>query len=207
MYNRLDISELGKRIRKARKKKYRSQELFADALHVDRQSVQGWESGKHLPDLDNLISICELLDVDLDYLTGRIECETHETQFICDQTGLSEAAVNLLHKISSGDFFNAQIRDCIDLLLKDADRNLYQSVLIDIHNFIYADHVTLEDHRTLPDGSVCYGSVQDLRFFGDKFSTGNSIDHEKVIRETLQREIFDKLRKIPEQKASKKRNQ
>ena len=96
MYNRLDNFEMGKRIQTARKKKYRSQSQFADALHVDRQSVQGWESGKHLPDLDNLISISDLLDVDLDYLTGRIDCMTHETQFICDQTGLSEPAVKNL---------------------------------------------------------------------------------------------------------------
>ena len=206
MYNKPDISEIAKRIKATRKTKYKSQELFADALHVNRQTVQGWESGKTLPDLDNLVAISALLDVDLDYLTGRIDCVNHSKQFVCDWTGLSKTSLDFLIEISSGGSFYAQILDCINRLLEDAAKYPSQSVLIDIHNFMYVDNITLEDHRENPAGrSVSIRTVQDLNIYNDRTQTGTYLDHKKVIRETLQREIFDKLRAISKT-GSKKRN-
>lgn len=77
---------------------YKSQQTFADALGVHFKSVQGWENGSRLPDLDSLIRISDLLDVDLDYLTGRLDKPTHDLQFISDQTGLSPEAIKTLQK-------------------------------------------------------------------------------------------------------------
>ncbi len=111
MYNRFLI---GDRISKARKAKgYRSQQALADALtqkyaelHPDSdpdkkfnmRTVQYWEHGDTIPTLDSLICVCDLLDVDLDYLTGRIDQPTHAIGFIQDQTGLSPDAIKILQK-------------------------------------------------------------------------------------------------------------
>lgn len=89
------------RIKRLRKEHgYKSQEKFADALHVHPKTVQGWESTENpkLPDLDNLLMICEILDCDLDYLVGRIEQRKHNIKTVSEITGLSEKAVEIITK-------------------------------------------------------------------------------------------------------------
>ena len=45
-----------------------SQEQFADLLGVSRQSVQKWENGACVPELDKLVKIAKYFDVSLDAL-------------------------------------------------------------------------------------------------------------------------------------------
>lgn len=61
----MNISE---KIRKTRKSSGYSQEQFAEKLCVSRQAVTKWETGKGIPDIDNLKSISALLNVSIDYL-------------------------------------------------------------------------------------------------------------------------------------------
>lgn len=56
------------KIIKLRKEKGLSQEAFAEALGVSRQSVSKWESGGALPDTDKIIAMSELFGVSTDYL-------------------------------------------------------------------------------------------------------------------------------------------
>ena len=114
MYNKFLV---GERIRTRRKAKgYRSQQALADALkqryvelHPDidpklaskkfnMRTVQYWEHGDVIPNLDSLICVSDLLDIDLDYLIGRIDEPTHAIEFIKDQTGLSSDAIAILQK-------------------------------------------------------------------------------------------------------------
>ena len=80
---------------------FKSQQSFADALHVHLKTVQGWEkeSNPILPDLDNLLSMCAVLDCDLDYLIGRIKEKTHDIKTVCGITGLSENAVTWISNL------------------------------------------------------------------------------------------------------------
>lgn len=41
---------------------------LAEKLMVSRQAISKWETGNAIPDLENIISICDLLGVSLDYL-------------------------------------------------------------------------------------------------------------------------------------------
>ncbi|MBR3819246.1 MAG: helix-turn-helix transcriptional regulator [Clostridia bacterium] len=61
----MSISE---KITLLRKEKNLSQEAFAEALGVSRQSVSKWESGSALPDTDKIIAMSELFGVSTDYL-------------------------------------------------------------------------------------------------------------------------------------------
>ncbi|MBO5352493.1 MAG: helix-turn-helix transcriptional regulator [Lachnospiraceae bacterium] len=53
------------RLRKARGF---SQEELAEKLEVSRQAVSRWELGSTLPDIPNLVQLCELFGVTTDYL-------------------------------------------------------------------------------------------------------------------------------------------
>ena len=51
-----------------RKQKGLSQEELAEQLGVSRQAVSRWELGQTLPDIPNLLQLCELFEVSADYL-------------------------------------------------------------------------------------------------------------------------------------------
>lgn len=59
---------LSEKIISLRKEKGLSQEAFAEALGVSRQSVSKWESGTALPDTDKIIAMSEIFGVSTDYL-------------------------------------------------------------------------------------------------------------------------------------------
>lgn len=56
------MSDIGKNIREARKKKGISQEALSSGLNVTRQTVSNWETGKAYPDIETLKSIADLLE-------------------------------------------------------------------------------------------------------------------------------------------------
>ena len=59
---------ISKRIHQIRSDASMSQEQFAEILGVSRQSVQKWESGAAIPELEKLIQISKWFDVTLDAL-------------------------------------------------------------------------------------------------------------------------------------------
>lgn len=61
----MEISEL---IKENRKLKKLSQEDLAKQLHISRQSISKWETGKTLPTTDQLILLSEIFDLSLDTL-------------------------------------------------------------------------------------------------------------------------------------------
>lgn len=83
-------------LKKARKKAQLTQQQLADKFNVSVKTVMNWEQGLVTPDLENVIKLADLLHADIDFLTGRIDCRTHDLQFVHDLTGLSEDAITIL---------------------------------------------------------------------------------------------------------------
>lgn len=99
---------LKKALKRAREKAGLTQkelsEKFVTGENKDKvtlKTVKNWEQGKAAPSLTTLIDLSEFYNCDLDYLVGRIDCRTHDLQFIQDYTGLSEDAVKALHKYNN----------------------------------------------------------------------------------------------------------
>lgn len=59
---------IGQRIHAIREQKNITQEQLAQDLAISRQAVSKWESGKAIPDIENLMYISSLYDVSLDEL-------------------------------------------------------------------------------------------------------------------------------------------
>lgn len=53
-----------------RKEKGLTQEKLAEKLNVSRQSVTKWETGKSLPDLENIKELSHIFCVSIDLLLG-----------------------------------------------------------------------------------------------------------------------------------------
>ena len=56
---------IGQLISEARKKKKISQEELAATLHVSRQTLSSWETGRTIPDFHSMLSACRLLDINV----------------------------------------------------------------------------------------------------------------------------------------------
>ncbi|SRR5699024_9958725 len=59
---------LGEKIRDCRKQQNLSQEQLAKRLHVSRQAVTKWETGRGFPDIENLIALSDEFGLSLDEL-------------------------------------------------------------------------------------------------------------------------------------------
>lgn len=63
---------LAEKIYQARRRAGLSQEALADALGVTRQAVSKWETGKSVPDTENIRALAAALAVTADYFLGDI---------------------------------------------------------------------------------------------------------------------------------------
>jgi len=62
------MSDIGRNIAKYRKAQSLTQNALCDRLHVTRQTVSSWETGRTLPDIQMLLSLAEALDVSVEQL-------------------------------------------------------------------------------------------------------------------------------------------
>ena len=89
---------LKKGLKRARKRAGYTQVKLAEKLDVSIKTIMNWEQGIATPSIDTLIGLCDLYGCDLDYLMGKIDCRTHDVQEIHEYTGLSEQAIETLHR-------------------------------------------------------------------------------------------------------------
>lgn len=100
-----------------------------DFLGCSIQAVNQYKLGISRPSLENLSKIADFYSVSTDYLLGRTDCRTPNTdiQAMCQYTGLTESALEYLHSlISSPDDLGA-----ISAILED---ETFHAVLPDIPN-------------------------------------------------------------------------
>ena len=64
----VDQVAVGKKLRCLRKKRGITQDGMGNFFGISRQAISSWESGKSLPDIDNLIALARFFNVSLDYL-------------------------------------------------------------------------------------------------------------------------------------------
>ena len=68
----VNLKEIGKRIQNCRKQQGYTQEQLADLMNVSIQMVSNLERGNKAIRIDNLVSLCRILNVSTDYiLTGK----------------------------------------------------------------------------------------------------------------------------------------
>ncbi len=72
---------LGEKLLEFRKEKGLSQEELANKINVSRQSIHLWESGKMTPDIENIISLCDVLEIKTSQLTNGLELIENSKKF------------------------------------------------------------------------------------------------------------------------------
>ena len=67
------MSKFPIRLKELRQEKGKSVRDFALEFNVTQRTVQRWETGNHVPDVDIIISIAKFFEVTTDYLLGVID--------------------------------------------------------------------------------------------------------------------------------------
>lgn len=62
------MNNIGKNIKKVRSEKEMTQEQLAERLHVTRQAVSNWETGKTQPDIEILTKMAECFEIPVEEL-------------------------------------------------------------------------------------------------------------------------------------------
>lgn len=133
---------LGERLKSARVKAGQTQEDIAKLLRVQRQVISYFENGSRTPNIDDLIKLAEIFGTSTDYLLGLTDAQSTdlEVKYICDYTGLSEAAVSELHNNKE------LINGCNDeLAIIDETIRMYahsREAALDIVNLFIEDHMS-----------------------------------------------------------------
>ena len=138
----MNITIFSERLRECRKRKFASQQEFADAymnrFGLIRQgkkttdnnmfgTIQSWEQGKSEPTASVLSNICDLLECDADYLLGRINEHTHDISDAQKYTGLSSQALEQLHEYRENLAVEPNWQETIDLEEKWGSHKYYQA--------------------------------------------------------------------------------
>lgn len=85
--------------KREREKAGYTQKSFAEYFDISLDTVRNWEQGRKVPEIKTVERLCAEFACEPDYLLGRMEHSTHDMQFICSQTGLSEDAVLALSRL------------------------------------------------------------------------------------------------------------
>lgn len=68
---------------------------FAELIGIDTSTLTKYLSptNPNMPEMDILLSMCDLLECDVDFLIGRIDNSTHDIAICCEITGLTEECI------------------------------------------------------------------------------------------------------------------
>jgi len=124
----MKLYSLKEGLKRARKESGLTQAELADRMNVHIKTVMNWEQGIAEPPLGTLMDLTELYHCDLDYLTGRLDQKTHDLQFIHDQTGLSEKAIEKLQSFMTEPDWDQMERDFRESAPEISEEKIHDSI-------------------------------------------------------------------------------
>jgi len=101
------------KLKENREKHGISQEELASRLNTSRQTIQKWESGISMPDLENIVKLSELFNLSIDYL---LKDRKAETDFSYYTVVKDDKKILSKHKIISLSIFTLSMLSLLTLL-------------------------------------------------------------------------------------------
>lgn len=136
----MKLYSFSKGLKRARKAAGFTQESFAKEFNVSLKTIQNWEQNACTPNSKDLIALCKFFNCDMDYLFHNIDCKTHDLQYICDMTGLSENNVKKIVRYKSSPPVFGKFTNALNLILQDKK---FESILCSLQDYI--DAATTEE--------------------------------------------------------------
>lgn len=119
MENISSIDRFAQRLKTLRKERSITQQQLADGVRISKGGLSYYENAGRTPDISILERFADYFGVTTDYLLGRTNAQTQKAklQAVCNYTGLSDKAVNLLSDLKESS--PAQLR-VVNFLLEQA---------------------------------------------------------------------------------------
>lgn len=120
MENISSIDRFAQRLKALRRERGITQQQLADGVGISKGGLSYYENSGRTPDISILERFADYFGVTTDYLLGRTNAQTQKVklQAVCNYTGLSDKAVNLLSDLKENS--PAQLR-VINFLLEQAE--------------------------------------------------------------------------------------
>lgn len=122
-----------------------SQFVFAEKLHISRQTVSKWELGVSYPEIDKLIAISDLFHVSIDYLLK----DTEEKQ---NNASLDRLVLQFLGSAQDMEGISRELVEIMKDGIIDAQERVRMDSIVDILNEVV--HVIEEIKRGLNDNGI-----------------------------------------------------
>ncbi len=104
--SKLNISYFSEKLKNRRNELGLTQKSLSEKSTVSTKTINSWENmegnSKYSPSVHNIISLCDTLDCDIEYLFSEQKIPHKETADIMKITGLSEKAAEKLKKNAGG---------------------------------------------------------------------------------------------------------
>ena len=156
------------------------QKVFCKGIGVSVRTYQNWVNPLYkgyngttsytLPNIETAMRICDKYHISLDYLFGRIDCETVSNQDICNALGLNDQGINGLKSIKQSDdnaIHNEQPGLCVLPVLNDMlavyDGNYFESLLRAFRDYLHTDYCIPVYHtgKGIVRDSEAHGKILD----------------------------------------------
>lgn len=143
----------------------RSRHSVAKDLFLKDQTLEKYEKGDTLPNIEKAAEIAQYYGVSTDYLLGLTDIQSPDTdiQAICEYTGLSEEAVSILHSFKA-DPAHYKYLFLLDILLRD---NVYSSESILEYLRLYLigtfDYVSIDFKEDYAKSMLSDTIINDLK--------------------------------------------
>lgn len=197
MFTQDELKTISDRIKAKMEERNLSQSKLARESGLSRPQVNAMLNGYcpngsnerqfRNPKPETLQKICKGLECDMEYLIGKIDHSTHDLQFICDYTGLSERAVEWLH------YESENLNDSVITVNKLLENPETIEILT---NYLFNAAVkqlsySMAEMHITPKGVAVTKHADDLQgYFGNLI-----IDGEKIDSEFVKGVLISKLRK------------
>lgn len=96
----------GQRFLRLRKEKALTQEEIAQKIGVSNQAVSKWENDASCPDITLLLQLAEILNVKVDYLLGKEDCEV---KLVEEKINIMKLTMHINILSSDGDKVNVNL--------------------------------------------------------------------------------------------------
>ena len=207
MNNIYDYKNIGTIIKKERKELGMNQESLAAALNISaRQTIAKWENGTVIPQLEDMLNMCNLFGFELGYLLGEYELKTRVATDIHEQTGLSPEAIEYLEyahseasRIPEDNYdsnpavYDIIVRTINFLLESECNtlNNKYDNLLDSIARYLYGNFNYYYDDYTF-DNENLYTHVEQLGFWDKNLGNGLLLNND-MFTKSIMLEIQEKL--------------
>lgn len=108
-------------------------------MSITEATISKWKKGA-VPELDKLVTVCNLCNVDIDYLLGNNSCKTRVLTDIHTATGLDEEACKVLNERNVKPF-NEDTAYLLSFLLKNGLYELCERIISDLEYYKLYEYV------------------------------------------------------------------